>query len=109
MALRCFKCLPLQEQVDAAVKELLALKAEFKKETGQDYKPGMAPTPAAKAPAPQAPAERPAQQGEILRKLKSEKAPKVSLKNNYLWLFGRLHFDYNYVICTVSCIKDRPL
>ena len=87
--------------MDAAVKELLALKAEFKKETGQDYKPGMAPTPAAKAPAPQAPApqapagteaagmyEQVAQQGEILRKLKSEKAPKVSLKNNYLWLLG---------------------
>ena len=74
------------------MKQLLALKAEFKKETGQDYKPGMAPTPAA-APAPAAPAcaeaaglyEQVAQQGEALRKLKSEKAPKVSLREGSLW------------------------
>lgn len=78
-----------QEQIDAAVKQLLALKAEFKKITGQDYKPGMA-TPAAPAPAPMKtsstppsssasldPYERVAQQGEVVRKLKSEKAPKV--------------------------------
>ena len=103
MVLRCFSCLHSQDQVDAAVKQLLALKAEYKKETGQDYKPGMAPTPAAQAPAAKAPAaqapvaqapggteaaglyEQVAQQGETLRKLKSEKAPKVSLKNNSLW------------------------
>ena len=83
--------------MEAAVKQLLALKAEFKKETGQDYKPGMAPTPAAApapaAPAPAAPAraaaaglyEQVAQQGEALRKLKSEKAPKVSLREGSLW------------------------
>lgn len=88
--------------MDAAVKLLLALKAEFKKTTGQEYKPGMAAAPAAKAPA-QAPAQAPAaqgpavtteaaglyekvaQQGETVRKLKSEKALKVNLKNNESW------------------------
>ncbi|GLD65602.1 bifunctional glutamate/proline--tRNA ligase-like protein, partial [Lates japonicus] len=32
-----------KDQIDGAVKQLLALKAEFKKLTGQEYKPGMAP------------------------------------------------------------------
>ncbi|GAA6225930.1 bifunctional glutamate/proline--tRNA ligase-like [Lates japonicus] len=73
-----------KDQIDGAVKQLLALKAEFKKLTGQEYKPGMAP-PATTSPAPP-PAtnlssssdlyERVAQQGEVVRKLKSEKAPK---------------------------------
>lgn len=80
----------VQDQVDAAVKELLSLKAEFKQITGQDYKPGMAPPTAAPAPAP-APASvstsgaSPAalygsvsEQGELVRKLKTEKAPKVN-------------------------------
>lgn len=80
-----------QDQVDVAVKQLLALKAEFKKLTGQDYKPGMAPSAPASSSAP-SPAtssssssscsssglyERVSQQGENVRKLKSEKAPKV--------------------------------
>ncbi|XP_059927478.1 bifunctional glutamate/proline--tRNA ligase isoform X5 [Gadus macrocephalus] len=116
-----------KDQVDAAVKQLLALKAEYKKETGQDYKPGMAPTPAAQAPAAKAPAakapaakapaaqapaaqapggteaaglyEQVAQQGETLRKLKSEKAPKeqvdeaikalLALKGQYKTLTGQ--------------------
>lgn len=81
-----------QEQIDVAVKQLLALKAEFKQLTGQEYKPGMSqPTPASSAPAPattttsssSSPSglyERVAQQGEVVRKLKSEKAPKVLLK-----------------------------
>lgn len=32
-----------QDQIDAAVKQLLALKAEYKQQTGQDYKPGSPP------------------------------------------------------------------
>ncbi|XP_051797807.1 bifunctional glutamate/proline--tRNA ligase isoform X2 [Acanthochromis polyacanthus] len=82
-----------KDQIDAAVKQLLALKAEFKQLTGQDYKPGKA-TPTSSAPSPvtsssspsaSSPAasssfsslyERVAQQGEVVRKLKSEKAPK---------------------------------
>lgn len=67
------------------MKKLLALKVEFKKLTGQDYKPGMAPPSsvpsAAASPTSVSTAsglyERVAQQGENVRKLKSEKAPKV--------------------------------
>ncbi|XP_036950879.1 bifunctional glutamate/proline--tRNA ligase isoform X2 [Acanthopagrus latus] len=77
-----------KDQVDAAVKQLLALKAEYKQITGQDYKPGAAPAqaaPAQKAPTPVkgSPAPAPAglydqvaEQGEMVRKLKTEKAPK---------------------------------
>lgn len=79
-----------QDQVDAAVKQLLALKAEYKQQTGQDYKPG-SQAPASPAPvqtqassasaqcssSPQALFSQVAQQGELVRKLKSEKAPKV--------------------------------
>uniref|UniRef100_A0A8C3A7E0 Bifunctional glutamate/proline--tRNA ligase n=1 Tax=Cyclopterus lumpus TaxID=8103 RepID=A0A8C3A7E0_CYCLU len=79
-----------KDQIDLAVKQLLALKAAFKKLTGQDYKPGMAPSAPASssAPAPAASSssssscsssglyERVSQQGENVRKLKSEKAPK---------------------------------
>lgn len=77
-----------QDQIDVAVKQLLALKAEFKKLTGQDYKPGMAPptsasldpSPATTSSSSSSPSglyERVVQQGEVVRKLKSEKAPKV--------------------------------
>lgn len=76
-----------QDQVDAAVKQLLALKAEYKQVTGQDYKPGAAPVqktqaPVQKSPAPSAPDttglyEKVAEQGEAVRKLKTEKASKV--------------------------------
>ncbi|KAM8894839.1 bifunctional glutamate/proline--tRNA ligase isoform 2-T2 [Spinachia spinachia] len=77
-----------KDQIDVAVKKLLALKAEFKKLTGQDYKPGMAPSaPASSSPSSPATSssssctssglyERVSQQGETVRKLKSEKAPK---------------------------------
>uniref|UniRef100_H3D2X2 glutamate--tRNA ligase n=1 Tax=Tetraodon nigroviridis TaxID=99883 RepID=H3D2X2_TETNG len=73
-----------QEQIEVAVKQLLALKVEFKKLTGQDYKPGMAPPTSVPSAAPSATSsstaaglyERVAQQGENVRKLKSEKAPK---------------------------------
>ena len=84
--------------MDAAVKQLLVLKAEYKEATGQDYKPGAAsvqkssapvqkaPVPVQKAPAPvqssSAPAasglyEKVSEQGEVVRKLKVEKASKV--------------------------------
>ncbi|XP_033861011.3 bifunctional glutamate/proline--tRNA ligase-like isoform X1 [Acipenser ruthenus] len=78
-----------KDQIDAAVKQLLALKVEFKQKTGLDYKPGMAPpspaptqtaptssSPASSSPASSCPYETVAQQGELVRKLKAEKAPK---------------------------------
>ncbi|XP_067311528.1 bifunctional glutamate/proline--tRNA ligase isoform X2 [Pseudorasbora parva] len=83
-----------KEQVDAALKQLLALKSEFKQLTGQEYKPGMAPptstpapkssvpSPASGSPSPAStgcPFTRVAEQGEVVRKLKSEKAPKEQL------------------------------
>lgn len=83
-----------QDQIDAALKQLLALKAEYKQVTGQDYKPPAAPVQKAAAapvqsspsPASAATSSSPeaqklfsqvAQQGDLVRKLKSEKAPKV--------------------------------
>lgn len=79
-----------QDQIDAAVKQLLALKVEYKQQTGQDYKPGLqAPGSAAQtksnscvtqsnsSPEAQKLFSQVAQQGELVRKLKSEKAPKV--------------------------------
>uniref|UniRef100_A0A8D0AHV2 Bifunctional glutamate/proline--tRNA ligase n=1 Tax=Sander lucioperca TaxID=283035 RepID=A0A8D0AHV2_SANLU len=77
-----------KDEIDVAVKQLLALKEEFKKLTGQDYKPGMAPSTPASSSVPPAAThsssscsssalyERVSQQGEVVRKLKSEKAPK---------------------------------
>ncbi|XP_034163959.2 bifunctional glutamate/proline--tRNA ligase [Pangasianodon hypophthalmus] len=86
-----------KEQIDAAVKQLLALKEEYKKVTGQDYKPGAAPAPSASAPSASTPSattptvssapkslntdpvdiyQRVAEQGDLVRKLKTEKAPK---------------------------------
>ena len=81
------------------MKQLLALKAEYKQITGQDYKPGAAPAqaaPAQKAPTPvkgspaPAPAglyEQVAEQGEMVRKLKTEKAPKVRPQYRYCQSF----------------------
>ncbi|XP_068089017.1 bifunctional glutamate/proline--tRNA ligase isoform X3 [Hyperolius riggenbachi] len=72
-------------EVDAAVKELLSLKAEYKQATGQDYKPGNPPAPAATpAPVPAAAKssdnkslyDQVSEQGEEVRKLKADKAPK---------------------------------
>lgn len=69
---------------------LLSLKAEYKRQTGQEYKPGSSPVvivPAQCSPVPTPPSPHPvdskalyskvAQQGEVVRKLKSEKASKV--------------------------------
>ncbi|XP_006779781.1 bifunctional glutamate/proline--tRNA ligase isoform X2 [Neolamprologus brichardi] len=100
-----------KDQIDAAVKQLLALKAEFKKLTGQDYKPGMAtPAPSASSPVTATSSSSPpssssglyehvAQQGEVVRKLKSEKAPKdqvdaavkqlLALKEEYKRITGQ--------------------
>ncbi|XP_053721197.1 bifunctional glutamate/proline--tRNA ligase isoform X1 [Synchiropus splendidus] len=65
-----------KDQIDSAVQQLLALKAEFKKVTGQDYKPGMTPPTPALSNSSSGLYDRVAQQGELVRKLKSQKAPK---------------------------------
>lgn len=89
-----------QDQVDAAVKQLLALKAEFKQVTGQDYKPGVAPVQKTQAPVQKSPAsaapdttglyEKVAEQGEVVRKLKTEKASKVRARIHLFLMFLRL-------------------
>ncbi|XP_062980147.1 bifunctional glutamate/proline--tRNA ligase isoform X4 [Elgaria multicarinata webbii] len=78
-----------KEDIDAAVKHLLALKAEYKEKTGQDYKPGNPPAAAVQVQPSKCVAtttattvdskvlhDNVAEQGEVVRKLKVEKAPK---------------------------------
>lgn len=80
----------LQDQIGAAVEVLLSLKAEYKQQTGQEYKPGSPPVvsvPAQSSPVSTLPPSCPvdskslyskvAEQGEVVRKLKAEKASKV--------------------------------
>merc|ERR1712106_802367 len=73
-------------EIDEAVKKLLALKADFKAATGSDWKPGATAAPAApaKASSPPAPAggdlgAAVAAQGELVRKLKTEKSAKPQI------------------------------
>ncbi|KAM8945260.1 bifunctional glutamate/proline--tRNA ligase isoform 2-T2 [Pelodytes ibericus] len=79
-----------KDEVEAAVKTLLNIKAEYKKLSGQDYKPGCPPVPQPQCntiaslsnPSSASPTDctslydQVAQQGELVRKLKSEKAAK---------------------------------
>ncbi|XP_072436857.1 bifunctional glutamate/proline--tRNA ligase isoform X1 [Chiloscyllium punctatum] len=76
-----------KEEVDAAVKVLLSLKAEYKQQSGTEYKPGK--PPAATANPVSAPKtsdstirilyDKVYQQGEVVRKLKVDKAPQVKV------------------------------
>uniref|UniRef100_A0A8C6W409 Bifunctional glutamate/proline--tRNA ligase n=1 Tax=Nannospalax galili TaxID=1026970 RepID=A0A8C6W409_NANGA len=76
-----------KEDVDAAVKQLLALKAEYKEKTGQEYKPGNPPaavlqnvsTKSSSAVENTSLYDKVAAQGEVVRKLKAEKAPKAKV------------------------------
>ncbi|XP_005409334.1 PREDICTED: bifunctional glutamate/proline--tRNA ligase [Chinchilla lanigera] len=79
-----------KDDIDAAVKQLLALKAEYKEKTGQEYKPGNPPAAGALGASSQVPAaasiqesrslyDRVAAQGELVRKLKAEKALKAKI------------------------------
>merc|ERR1739844_755962 len=71
-------------EVDEAVKKLLALKADFKAATGSDWKPGATAAPA-KASSPPAAAgggdvgAAVAAQGDLVRKLKADKAAKPEI------------------------------
>jgi len=71
-------------EIDDAVKKLLALKAEFKAATGLDWKPGMTiPQAARAAPAATDSADAlnasVAAQGDLVRKLKADKAAKPDI------------------------------
>lgn len=80
-----------KDKVDEVVKALLALKAEYKEKTGQEYKPGQPPTNASvktsvnvqeKSSSPSEADElynKVSRQGDEVRKLKSEKAPKETV------------------------------
>ncbi|XP_075269137.1 bifunctional glutamate/proline--tRNA ligase isoform X4 [Opisthocomus hoazin] len=74
-----------KEDIDKAVKQLLALKAEYKEKTGQEYKPGNPPVFVTEQSSKletsgtldsKALYNKVAEQGEVVRKLKAEKAPK---------------------------------
>ncbi|KAM6271908.1 bifunctional glutamate/proline--tRNA ligase isoform 5-T5 [Spheniscus humboldti] len=76
-----------KEDIDKAVKQLLALKAEYKEKTGQEYKPGNPPVSVTEQCVSsklgtsgtldnKALYDQVAEQGEVVRKLKAEKAPK---------------------------------
>ncbi|XP_068041700.1 bifunctional glutamate/proline--tRNA ligase isoform X6 [Anomalospiza imberbis] len=74
-----------KEDIDKAVKQLLALKAEYKEKTGQDYKPGNPPVSGTAQSSKletsgildsKALYDKVAEQGEAVRKLKAEKASK---------------------------------
>lgn len=80
-----------KEDVDAAVKQLLTLKAEYKEKTGQEYKPGNPPTAVVQNVSTKSSSNtvenaslynKVAAQGEVVRKLKAEKAPKVSMQES---------------------------
>ena len=77
-----------QDEIDASVKVLLALKTEYKAQTGQDYQPGKAQPQAqvvvpAEAQAKSCSADdlalynKVTAQGEVVRELKIKKAGKV--------------------------------
>ncbi|XP_008940562.1 PREDICTED: bifunctional glutamate/proline--tRNA ligase [Merops nubicus] len=77
-----------KEDIDKAVKQLLALKAEYKEKTGQEYKPGNPPVSVSKQSSKletsgtldsKALYDKVAEQGEVVRKLKAEKAPKEQI------------------------------
>ena len=78
--LQCEKL--FQDELDAAVKVLLSLKADYKAATGKDWKPGAAPAAAAAVKTPAGDADQLNQligeQGNKVRDLKAKKAPKVS-------------------------------
>ncbi|XP_044866627.1 bifunctional glutamate/proline--tRNA ligase isoform X2 [Mauremys mutica] len=72
----------LKDQIGAAVKVLLMLKADYKQQTGQEYQPGNPPAVLIPSPVPTCPIDstflysKVAEQGEVVRRLKSEKASK---------------------------------
>ncbi|XP_068259281.1 bifunctional glutamate/proline--tRNA ligase isoform X3 [Nyctibius grandis] len=77
-----------KEDIDKAVKQLLTLKAEYKEKTGQDYKPGNPPVSVTEQSSKLETSgtldskslyDKVAEQGEVVRKLKAEKASKEQI------------------------------
>ncbi|XP_027754220.1 bifunctional glutamate/proline--tRNA ligase isoform X4 [Empidonax traillii] len=77
-----------KEDIDKAVKQLLTLKAEYKEKTGQEYKPGNPPVSVTAQSSKletsgtldsKALYDKVAAQGEVVRKLKAEKASKEKI------------------------------
>uniref|UniRef100_A0A8C9FQ47 proline--tRNA ligase n=1 Tax=Pavo cristatus TaxID=9049 RepID=A0A8C9FQ47_PAVCR len=116
-----------KDQIGAAVEVLLSLKAEYKQQTGQEYKPGSPPVvsvPAQSSPVSTLPPSCPvdskslyskvAEQGEVVRKLKAEKASKekidaavkelLQLKAQYKSVAG---VDYKPVSASSADDKDK--
>uniref|UniRef100_A0A8B9G0M4 Bifunctional glutamate/proline--tRNA ligase n=1 Tax=Amazona collaria TaxID=241587 RepID=A0A8B9G0M4_9PSIT len=112
-----------KEDIDKAVKQLLALKAEYKEKTGQEYKPGNPPVSVTEQSSKlessgtvdsKALYDKVAEQGEVVRKLKAEKAPKdkidaavkelLQLKAQYKSIAG---VDYKPVTASSADDKDK--
>lgn len=79
----CSKRALLEKKKILTVSSVLYLQEQFKQQTGVEYKPGMAPPASTPAPptsssdSTSCPYTRVVQQGELVRKLKAEQAPKV--------------------------------
>ncbi|XP_041907506.1 bifunctional glutamate/proline--tRNA ligase isoform X5 [Corvus kubaryi] len=116
-----------KEDIDKAVKQLLALKAEYKEKTGQEYKPGNPPVSGTAQSSKletsgtldsKALYDKVAEQGEVLRKLKAEKASKeqideavkilLSLKAEYKQKTGQEYKPGNPP-STPPCISSTAL
>ncbi|XP_048152695.1 bifunctional glutamate/proline--tRNA ligase isoform X3 [Corvus hawaiiensis] len=116
-----------KEDIDKAVKQLLALKAEYKEKTGQEYKPGNPPVSGTAQSSKletsgtldsKALYDKVAEQGEVVRKLKAEKASKeqideavkilLSLKAEYKQKTGQEYKPGNPP-STPPCISSTAL
>ncbi|XP_039424573.1 bifunctional glutamate/proline--tRNA ligase isoform X3 [Corvus cornix cornix] len=116
-----------KEDIDKAVKQLLALKAEYKEKTGQEYKPGNPPISGTAQSSKletsgtldsKALYDKVAEQGEVVRKLKAEKASKeqideavkilLSLKAEYKQKTGQEYKPGNPP-STPPCISSTAL
>lgn len=107
-----FSSLLSQAKVNEAVECLLSLKAQYKEKTGQEYIPGQppssqssdsSPTRSCEPSGPETPEakllfDKVASQGEVVRKLKAEKASKVSVVSRLcasFFAFQALFFVWN--------------
>ncbi|XP_038616889.1 bifunctional glutamate/proline--tRNA ligase [Tachyglossus aculeatus] len=113
-----------KEDVDTAVKQLLALKSEYKMKTGQEYKPGSPPSTvqvqdaAPKSLDSKSLYDKVAEQGEVVRKLKAEKGSKdqvdaavkvlLSLKAEYKEKTGQEYKPGNPPAASPLCTSSSP-